>query len=150
MDENSAKVLLVRFNKDWWILNFDFLYNQGDAKKKIGRAQEFLSACKTMLRKKEYSPHVLIYLIWSTAELILDAKFLLHGQKTKNDHDERKKKLISPIGNSFFSPNFQSLLLTLYKIRNGARYGNKDYSRKYSIKDFRAYVKTLGEEMRKW
>ncbi len=147
MDKNSAKVLLLRFNKDWWILNFDFRYNQGNAKKKIGRAEEFLSACETMLRKKDYCPHVLVYLIWSTAELILDAKFLLHAQKTNNSHYKRQEKLKSPIGNSFFSPNFQTLLLTLYKIRNGARYGNKDYSRQYNIKDFRKYVKTLKEEM---
>lgn len=53
LDENSAKVLVARFNKHWWILNFDFRYNQGNAKKILARAQEFLSSCKTILRKKD-------------------------------------------------------------------------------------------------
>lgn len=143
LDENSAKALVIRFNQDWWILNFDFRYNQGDVKKKLERASEFYSSCETILRKKEYCPHVLIYLIWATAELLLDAKLLQHAQRAKRDHDDKKKKLKSPIGQSFFSADFQTMLLNLYKIRNGARYGNKDFSKKYKKSDLRAYVEIL-------
>lgn len=147
LDENSAKVLVARFNKDWWILNFDLRYNQGNVKKILGRAQEFLSGCKTVLRKKEYCPHVLIYLIWSVAELILDAKLLLHTQKTKKSHRKRKEKLKSPLGVSFFSPEFSSLLLTLYSIKNGARYADGDYSKKYDQKSLRKQVRILEKEI---
>lgn len=147
LNENSAKILVVRFNEDWWFLNFDFRYNQGNTKKKLHRAKEFLSGCKTMLRKKEYVPHVLIYLIWSTAELILDRKFLLHAQKTKNNHYERRKKLEGPLGTSFFSHEFSTLLLTLYSIKNGARYADNDYTDKYSRKDLQRQVKILEKEI---
>lgn len=147
LDENSAKVLVARFNKHWWILNFDFRYNKGNAKKILTRAQEFLSSCKTILRKKEYCPHVLIYLIWSTAELILDAKFLLHAQKTKKTHQARKEKLEGPLGDSFFSPEFSSLLLIHYDIKNDARYAGDDYSKKYDRAFFRKQVKILEKEI---
>lgn len=147
LDENSAKVLVVRFDENWWFLNFDFRYNQGNAGKKLQRAKEFLSGCKTILRKKEYVPHVLIYLIWSTAELILDVKFLLHAEKTKNNHHERKKKLKSPLGAAFFSPEFTTLLLTLYSIKNGARYADKDYTDQDRREDLQKQVKILEKEI---
>ncbi|GAH20503.1 unnamed protein product, partial [marine sediment metagenome] len=115
--------------------------------KKLTRSQEFLSSCKTMLRKKEYCPHVLIYLIWSTAELILDVKFLLHAQKTKKTHEARKKKLEGPLGTSLFSPEFLSLLLTHYDIKNDARYADDDYSKKYCRAFFRKQVKILEKEI---
>lgn len=87
-------------------------------------------------------------MIWSTAELLLDAKFLLHAQKTKKTHQDRKEKLEGPLGFSFFSPEFSSLLLTHYDIKNDDRYADGDYSKKYDLAFFRKQVKILEKEMK--
>jgi len=150
LSEDSAKILVMRFNKDWWILDFDFRYNKGNAQKKLSRAREFLSSSKTIVRKKEYSPHVSIYLLWATAELIFDVKLMLHAQEVKgnkNAHGEKKKKLAGPLGEALVSPEFKNLFLNLHKRRNGARYGNKDFSKKYSIEYFRKQLRILEKEI---
>lgn len=147
LDNNSAKVLVMRFNKDWWILNFDFRYNQGTARQKLKRAQEFLSSCKTLARKRELSPHTLLYLLWSAAELIIDAKLSLHAQRTRRNHRERQEKLKSQLGAAIFSPEFSTTFLSLSQVKNGARYGDVNYSKKYDRKSVRSMISTIEKEI---
>ncbi len=145
-DGNSGKIMIIRFNKDYWLLNFDFRYNKKDAKKKAERANEFLSVCKTVIKKKEFCPNVFVYLIWSCAELILDTKLFLFAQKPKTNHDDRLKKL-KIWEKSFFSQEFADLFARISSVKNEARYalgGNFNYLKKQGISD----VKILQKEIR--
>lgn len=144
-DGNSGKILIVRFNKDYWLLNFDFRYNKKDAKKKAERAKEFLSVCQTIMRKREFCSNVLVYLIWSCAELILDTKLFLFAQKPKPTHGDRLKKL-NIWKKSFFSQEFADLFAEISEIKNEARYVHDGSLRYSKIKGQKA-VKILKKEI---
>jgi len=120
-DGNSAKVLIIRFNKDFWLLNFDFRYNKKDALQKLERAREFFLACNTLIRKKDYCSNVMVYLIWACSELILDTKLFLMAKKPQCNHDDRKKKLQASYKSSF-SDVFKDLFDRVSAIKNLARY----------------------------
>lgn len=147
LDKDSARILVLRFNLDWWVLNFDFRYNQGTVKEKVKRAKEFLSACKTIIRKKELYPHVLVYLLWSTAELIVDSMLLLHAQKTEKNHRARNEKIKSILGESLFSAEFSTLFLLLSNDKNPSRYGDGDYAKKYPRKLLVKHVQVIEQEI---
>ena len=125
LDRNSAKIFVIKWNKNYWLLDFDFRYNKATAKSKLERAKEFLSASKKLDVVKEH--HVLIYLFWSCAELIIDTKlYLMPEQRPKMAHGDRKEKL-QKFGNTsnVFSKEFIELFTTLSKEKNPARYGGK-------------------------
>lgn len=150
LDVNSAKILIVKFNKDFWVLNFDFRYNKWTASVQYDRAKEFLSGCKTILRKKEYCPHVIIYLLRSTAELIIDTILSLRRQSNKrNQHKERIEKLKIPLIESHFSAEFCSMFILLSEEKNPARYASKDYTNKYEKKYFQKNILILEKEFQK-
>lgn len=147
LDANSAKILIMRFNKDYWVLNFDFRYNQKIVKEIKARAAEFLGGTKTLLRKKVFTPHVLIYLLWSAAELTFDARLRQHAQETKNKHYVREQSLKGGTGQSLVSREFRDVLLEMYKIKNDARYANKDFTGKYDRKELKRIYRTIAKEL---
>lgn len=125
LDKNSAKIFIIRWNKNYWLLDFDFRYNKATAKLKLERASEFLRGTKELDINKY--PHILIYLFWSCAELILDTKlYLLPKQKPERKHLDRKEKL-QKLGNisNIFSKEFIELFTKLSKEKNSARYGGR-------------------------
>lgn len=131
LDWNSAKILIFKYDQDNWILDFDFRYNQSDAKRSINRAYEFLYSAKCIVWWTEYTPNVLIYLLWSVAELIIDAKLSLLAQRPENNksHTEKKTKVI--LLESFFSSEFSSLFLEISWIKNSARYADFDHKNSF-------------------
>lgn len=147
LDVNSAKILIMRFNKGYWVLNFDFRYNQKIVEEIKARATEFLEGTKTLLRKKLFTPHVLIYLLWSAAELTLDARLRQHAQETKNNHYVRKQLLEGGAGLSLVSRQFRDVLLKMYKIKNDARYANKDFTRKYNRSELKRLYRIIATEL---
>lgn len=147
LDWNSAKILIFKYDQDNWILDFDFRYNQSDAKKSIDRASEFLQSSRIICWAKEYNPNVLIYLIWSTAELIIDTKLALHAQKPENNrsHIQKKNKLI--LLEWFFSSEFSNLFLEISSIKNSARYWEKNFNETHNLEWFFSQIEILQEEL---
>ncbi|MFQ6118602.1 MAG: hypothetical protein ACE5KE_01805 [Methanosarcinales archaeon] len=124
LDKNSAKVFIIRWSKDYWILEFDFRYNKEIAESKMMRAKEFLNAAKKLNVNEDFN--VMIYLLWSCAELIIDSKlYLMPGQKPNTTHKDRKNKLQSFEKSSIFSEDFTHIFSLLSKEKNKARYGGK-------------------------
>jgi len=124
LDKDSAKFFIFKWNKNYWVLDFDFRYNKAMAKEKIERAKEFLNASRK-LNVNDFL-NVLIYNLWSCAELITDAKLFLIAQLSKNttEHEERKKQLRKFRKTSnIFSDEFCDYFLKLSSDKNNARYG---------------------------
>lgn len=146
-DGNSAKILVFKYNKDVWVLDFDFRYNQENAQKILDRAFEFFLASNIMFKATEYNANVLIYIVWSTAELILDAVLALNAQRPKNkiSHTERIDKL--KINSWLFSPDFSSLLIEMSSIKNDARYSKTDFTDVYPKSFFGKQLKVLEVEL---
>lgn len=126
LDSNSARFFILKWNENYWVLNFDFRYNKAIVKEKIERAKEFLNASKK-LNINDFL-NVLIYNLWSCAELIIDAKLFLIAQLSQNttEHKERKKQLRKFRKTSnIFSDEFCDYFLKLSSDKNNARYGGK-------------------------
>ncbi|MFH1128004.1 MAG: hypothetical protein V1699_01130 [Candidatus Omnitrophota bacterium] len=125
LDKDSAKFFIIKWNKDYWILDFDFRYNKGTAKTRLERAKEFLECVKYLDVSK--TPHPIIYLLWSVCELIIDSElYLLPQQKPKKAHRDRKEK-IEKFGSTsnIFSQDFIDIFNKFSEEKNNARYGGE-------------------------
>lgn len=123
LGKNSAKFFIVRWNKDYWVLGFDFRYNKDIAKINLDRAREFLNAAKKLDSDSDLNP--LIYLLWSVCELIIDVRlYLLPCEKPLPMHRDRKEKVgkFSKTSN-IFSDEFIKTFDKLLQEKNNARYG---------------------------
>ena len=126
LDPNTAKFAIVKWNKHYWVLDFDFRYNRAVVKEKIKKSKEFLQSAKSI---NEENPK--IYLLWSAYELALDAQlYQLPHHAPKEDHRDRKDKLQKLQKNStLFLPEFYNTFCLLSRAKNPARYaGNVDAS----------------------
>ena len=147
LDGNSAKIMLVRWNKDFWVLHFDFRYNQEYGKPKISRAKDFLRAAERLNPKED--TYVLVYLLWSAIELIFDCELAkILGYKVKSPHHgERLEK--APILMGHQSLDFESLyemFLVFSSNKSGARYAEKEIDiDKLTDAYISASIKKLGE-----
>lgn len=146
-DGNSAKILVFQYNKDFWILDTDFRYNQENAKKILDRAFEFFLGSNIMLKATHYNVHVIIYLIWSTAELILDAVLALYAKRpeSKTSHTQRIEKLKT--NPWLFSAEFSTLLVEISNIKNHARYWDNDFTERYDKSFFEKQLEILEREI---
>jgi hypothetical protein len=125
LNPDSAKFFIIKWNKDYWVLGFDFRYNKNMAKLRLERAEEFLNAAETLNYK--LFPNVLVYLLWSCAELIIDCKlYLIPGQKPTKRHKDRKDKIerFQKMSN-IFSDRLISVFTPLADEKDNARYGDK-------------------------
>ncbi len=155
-DPNSAKILLIKWNKDWWIIDYDFRYNKQIAKKLSNRSEEFLSLVELAYKNKyELYKNPLIELLWASAELVIDSKLFLiptkQRSKKHSDKKERLNKLASPDKNSIFSQEFLVLFNYLTKSRKAARYCTKKiktYPKGCDLKSFlRESVRIIKDEI---
>lgn len=146
MDPNSAKVMIVRFNTDLWIVNFDFRYNLSKAKNRLQRVHEFTSSITTQLRKHEYCPNVLVYLLWSLSELIWDVKLHLIAQEVTNgSHKDRIDKL-EIWKNLIADQEFFDVYEQLAKSKNMARYGEQNIPRSFNKAKLQSFFSILKRE----
>lgn len=147
LDPNSAKAFIVKWGRgkiDYWILDFDFRYNKGTAREKLERAKEFLSAASRLNPGKDF--HVLIYLIWSALELILDVHlWLIPNQKPKKIHQDRKSKIKNTILN--LPKEFVSAYQEFSARKNAARYAEKKIynTKKFNKRQFKKIIQSLQE-----
>lgn len=147
LDGNSGKIMLVRWNKDFWVLHFDFRYNQEYGKLRIERAKDFLRAAERLSPKED--KHALVYLLWSAVELIFDCEIAkIPGYKVVDrKHGDRFKK--APILKDCKNLDFESLyemFLTFSNNKNGARYAEKEIDMVHLTDAYiSASIKKLGE-----
>jgi len=146
LDENSAKVFIIKWNEDYWLLDFDFRYNKKFAKNKMERAREFLEAAKKLDINKDFN--IIIYLLWSCAELIIDSKlYLMPKQKPRKIHKDRISKLQNFSKSSVFSKDFTHIFSLLSKEKNKARYGEKVNKDRIDEKFIAKAITILEEEI---
>jgi len=127
LDKNSAKIFIIKWSEACWILGFDFRYNKELALKKKERANEFLNASKKLSLTQDFN--VLIYLLWSCAELIIDSKlYLMPGQKPKKTHSDRREKIEKFQKSSVFSNDFIRTFTLLSEEKNPSRYATNAVS----------------------
>lgn len=155
LDPNSGKVLVVRFNPSWWILTFDFRYNQETVKKKLQRAKEFLKAAKALLALKKCLTHPLIDCIRIVQELVFEIRISIHAMTVDkkasktSKHLARKMKIEELKASAFFSSDFTDQYLSLYAKWNPSRYGEGDFSKSVSKSELKKMIGTLEREMKR-
>ncbi|MDD3896902.1 MAG: hypothetical protein PHU04_03615 [Candidatus Peribacteraceae bacterium] len=125
LDPNSAKCYIIQWGKPHttdWILSYDFRYNKKVAKEKLNRAREFIAACNKLDTSRSF--HVLVYLLWSALELILDVRlWLLPNHKPTEEHRDRRIKLERLSKTSgLLSPEFCKAFKCFSQHKDSARY----------------------------
>lgn len=147
MDPDSAKVFIIKWGKPkitHWVLSYDFRYNKGTAKEKLARATEFVAAAKLLNPGDHF--HVMIYLIWSALELLLDVRlYLLPNHKPAPFHKDRDKKLKKlSASTNIFSDDFCKAYTLFSRRKNKARYGEKvTVTRSFNISYFATTIAML-------
>lgn len=152
LDPNSAKCYIIRWGKPQtthWILSYDFRYNKRVAKEKLKRAKEFLDACKKLDASDQF--HVLVYLLWSALELILDVRlWLLPDHKPTEEHKDRRSKLERLSKSStILSTDFCKAFKIFSQHKDAARYAGGDVrkTKKFNEKRITDTIELLEREL---
>ncbi|MCC7432269.1 hypothetical protein IT412_01965, partial [Candidatus Peregrinibacteria bacterium] len=149
---NAAKILLIKWNKDLWVLNFDFRYNLDNLKRCLSLIPEYLASAQSAYQKQHFNSA--IFNLWAGTELLVDAKYCQEYRKMaapKSRHYERLDKVSTlPI----FTDDFKSLFVFLSKNYQIARYPGTakiDFSTApFPEKDFfENAIRLLNEEFKK-
>ncbi len=153
LDPNSAKCYIIRWGEPvttHWILSYDFRYNKKVAKEKLQRAEEFVRACKKIDPSTEF--HVLIYLLWSALELILDVRlWLLPNHKPTQSHKDRRNKLERLSKNTgVLSTEFCNAFKCFSQHKDAARYavGEVKKTKKFDEKRIKDTIALLEDELK--
>lgn len=152
LDPNSAKCYIIRWGKPkttHWILSYDFRYNKKVAREKLDRAKEFVDSCKKLDPSTEF--HVLVYLLWSALELMLDVRlWLLPDHKPAADHKDRRDKLDKlSQASTILSADFCKAFKSFSRHKDHARYASGEVKRtkKFDEKRIQHTITLLEHEL---
>lgn len=143
----SKKILIAKWG-DYWLIKYDFRLNKIKTKELLKRAREFESACKSELDSENLRPHVLVYILWSCGELIMDAHFTLSALSIRKNHEDRKNELDEGrLGHAVLSNDFIRNFRQLAEWKDGARYGSIDLSKKATAKVLSEMLGVIEKEL---
>ncbi len=133
--KNTGKIFLLRWNENFWIIDFNFEYYSEYLHDCTERLQQFIRSIE-LLSDESNVEGVLVFLMFSACELLTDALYCkAHRDQTPANHKER---LSCNQGDS----DFQNLHRFLYDNYQKARYAREEMSKFPAGQSSRNYIKT--------